>query len=131
MHNVTVIRRSCITGKALWIYQGPSKNAAKVAYHRAVKKEIERVKNYKKELEARKAAVLRILNNCMAALPIGTELTPRQKAAAKTLLAISNEKVPCYMEFYDHIMESRRRREEDRRIRQQMREREKKQESRL
>ena len=60
----------------------------------------------------------------MANLPINAELTPDQKAAAKKLLKMADEMPPYDMEFYNHIVEERRRREEDKRIRQKMRERE-------
>jgi aspartate aminotransferase len=35
-HKVTMIRRSCITGKVIWIYRGKSRNAGYQAYHKAV-----------------------------------------------------------------------------------------------
>jgi hypothetical protein len=123
-YNVTMIRRSCITGKIVWVYRGMSKNAGWVAYHRVCKKELERVKHLP-EMEAEyKAQILKLLNDCMANLPINAELTPDQKAAAKKLLKMADEMPPYDMEFYNHIVEERRRREEDKRIRQKMRERE-------
>jgi hypothetical protein len=123
-HGVTVICYSCLTGKAVWLYRGPSRGAANVAYWRACKKEIEYVRQWPRYVAERKAFYEGILNGCLASLPIDAELTPSQKAAAKVLRKLADEKLPCYMEFYNHIMEERRRREEDREIRRQMRERE-------
>lgn len=119
----TVIKYSCITGRAVWFYQGPSLAAAQKAYQRACKKEIERVRHLADEIAQRKASILGFLNKCLEHLGVDEELTPRQKAAAKMIVAMADEpKVPDTA-FYDHIMELRRRREEDRRIRQRMRER--------
>ena len=55
-----------------------------------------------------------------------SELTPEQKQAAKELQAMAKKEPPCDREFYNHIMEERRRRKEDREIRRKMREREEK-----
>lgn len=123
-YNVTVIRRSCITGKIIWFYRGMSKNAANVAYHRAWKHELERVKHWPEVVAERKANILRLLNNCLANLPITAELTPKQKAAVRRLRKMAEEEPECDMDFYNHIIEEQRRRAEDKRIRQQMRERE-------
>jgi len=121
--NVTVIRRSCITGKIIWVYRGMSKNAANVAYHRAWKHELERIKHWPEYVAERKANILKLLNDCLANLPITAELTPKQKAAARRLRKMAETEPECDLDFYNHIIEEQRRRAEDQRIRQQMRQR--------
>ena len=121
---VTIIRYSCLTGKAVWVYRGPSKGAACLAYWRACKAEIERVHHWSDIVVQRADGIRRLLTQCMADKPIDAELTAEQKEGARQLMAISKKPPVCDREFYDHIMEERRRRAEDREIRRQMRERE-------
>lgn len=122
-NTVTVICYSCITGKAVWLYQGPSKQAARAAYRRACEREIKHVRTWSKRNAERKANIKRLLGECMGEMSITSSMTAEQKAAAKLLLSMSGSTVPCYRDFYNHIMEERRRREEDRQLRQQMRKR--------
>lgn len=126
---VTVIRKSCLTGKAVWIYRGPSHNAARIAYWRACKKEIERIRQWPERMARRKAEILAFLSELTANLPPVEEMPPEKRALARKLLAMADEQPDPGRAFYDHIMEERRRKEEDRRIRQAMREREKAQNS--
>ena len=123
---VTILRRSCLTGKVVWIYRGPSEAAARVAYWRACKREIEFVRSYNERAARRAANIARLLADCTASIPINAELTPQQAEAARELKTIEKKEYVCDREFYNHIMEERRRRQEDREIRRQMRERENK-----
>lgn len=122
-HSVTVIVRSCLTGQVVWIYRGASKRSADSTYCRACQCEVERVRHWSRIAARRKANILRLLSECMAGMAIDGVMTPEQKAAAKRLTSMA-EDPGCYREFYDHIMEERRRRARDKKIRQQMRERE-------
>lgn len=125
--HMVVIRYSCITGKPVWVYWAPSKGAAWTAYSRACKREAEVVRRAPEVAAQRKANIKALLSRCLESLPIGAELTPRQQAAAKELLALAEMEIPFSREFYDHVVEERRRRAEDAEIRRQMREREKQQ----
>lgn len=120
---VLVIRKSCLTDKVVWIYWGPTRRSANVAYHRACKKEIKRVNNWGQRAEQRRREILNVLNECLADIPITEALTPQQAESARQLRNLSKEDIACHREFYEHIMEERRRREEDKRIRRQMAER--------
>lgn len=122
---ILIIRKSCLTGKAVWIYRGPSKQASWKAYWRACCREEERVRNWPQTAARRKENILRLLSDCMSGLPLTGELPPEKEAAARQLLAISKKGIPCRSEFYEHFMEERRRRAEDLEIHRQMREREK------
>lgn len=123
---IVEIRRSCITGRVVWVYRGFTKAAANVAYWRACKKEIERVRHWADTMARQRAEITNMLTACLANLPIDAEMTPEQKQAARELQAMAKMDIPCDREFYDHIMEERRRRKEDREIRRKMREREEK-----
>ena len=122
-YNVIVIRRSCLTGKVVWLYRGPSKSAAHVAYHRACKAEIQRVRHWGETAAKRRSNIMRLLNECLDEIPITATLTPQQIEWSRMLRSISKEDIACHREFYDHIIEERRRRDEANKIRQQMRER--------
>ena len=124
-HSVTILRKSCLTGKVVWIYCGPSKNAARAAYWRACQKELERVRLWNEKMQRRRASIRRFLNDCTASLPIDAEMSPDQKEAARQLQAIERKGPDCDKGFYDHVIEERRRRAEDGEIRRQMRERNK------
>ncbi len=107
MHGFTVIRKSCVTGKAVWIYRGPSRHAAWKAYRRACVREIERMRNWSQSVAQRKDNIRRMLSDCMADKTFTDKLPDEQKAAARQLIAISKESV-CVSDFYNHIMEERR-----------------------
>lgn len=121
--NFTVIKRSCITGEVVWIYQGTSKATSLLAYWRACRNEVENERHRHEREAERRSAILRMMNDCMAGIPINAELTPRQKKAVQRMKQIMNDMPSKPSAFYEHIMEERRRRAEDREIRRQMRER--------
>lgn len=116
-YSIRQILKSCITGTAVWIYFGPSKEAARKAYWRACRHEAERVRQIGKMAARRKANILQMLNDCMAGLPITAELPPEKKAAARQLLAIAEEDTLSDRSFYNHILETRRRRNRERKLR--------------
>lgn len=124
LHKITIILKSCLTGKAVWIYRGPSRTAAQKAYCRACHKEVERVRRWTEEAERRKSNIMRVLTELTAGMPATAELPPEKRQLAKQLLSLSEKTIPAGSAFYEHIMEERRRREADRQIRRQMRERE-------
>jgi predicted Fe-S protein YdhL (DUF1289 family) len=117
------IRYSCLTGRAVWLHTGPSKGAVWTAYSRACSREVERMRNWREMTAERKSNVMRLLNDCLAGQPLMEELPPEKKAAVKELLEVAKNR-ECDREFYEHVMEERKRREEDHQIRLQMRERE-------
>lgn len=122
---IIVIRKSCLTGRVVWVYKGPTKGAARSAYCRACKREVDRVRHWGETTAQRRAGIMRLLNECIDAMPITSDMTPKQKAAVRQLINLSKEDIACHREFYEHILEERRRRAEDAVIRRQMREREK------
>lgn len=119
---VIVIRRSCITGKVVWVYRGKSRGAAYVAYHRACRMEVQRVRHWSETAAERRARILGMLNEWLEDLGITDTLTPEQAVAARQIQELANEDIACDREFYEHIMEERRRRAEIRKFRKEERE---------
>lgn len=117
------IRRSCLTGNAVWARRCRTKKEESQRYWRACRAEIERVRRWPETAARRKAAILDLLSRCTARLSAVAEMTPDMREAARQLVSIAEKGMPCHMEFYEHIMEERRRRKEDREIRRRMRER--------
>lgn len=109
--NLTFIRRSCLTGRAVWIYRGPSEHAADESYRRACIREIERVRHFSDMAATRTRNISRLLNDCMDGIPFTAELTPQQREAAEQLHSLMSR--GAYVsEFYEHIVEERRRRKQ-------------------
>lgn len=111
-NNYIKLVRSCLTGKVVWVYQGTSQEGARRAYLRACKREVIRVRNWVQYVNEHRSRIRQFINMCMASLPLDAELTPEQKEAAKELRRIEREDIPCYREFYDHIIEEAKRRNE-------------------
>lgn len=123
-HNITIIRRSCTTNQVVWIYQGPSKGAARLAYWRARKHEITRVRGWQRRVRQRADTIQSYLDDCMNALPLMSPLSKAQREAIKTLQAIIQQPMPCDTVFYNHIRTMQKRKQHDAEIRRKMRERE-------
>lgn len=107
--NVLVICRSCLTGAAVWIYRGPSKDAERKAYRRACRREIERVRHWTSTMARRKANILQLLNDLTASVSITEGLSQQSRSAARRILSVAKEKTLCNSDFYNHIMEEQRR----------------------
>lgn len=114
-YKITAIRRSCINGKAVWISKSPSKAAEQLAYWRACKHEVERVRQWGETVLRRKSNVQRMLNGLMANLPVTDTLTEKCREAARQIVSISESCTACCSDFYNHIMEERSRRNGNRR----------------
>lgn len=119
-----MMRRSCLTGKVVWICRAASRNAANWAYWHACKAEIERFRHLPEKVQQRKAEILNFLSLCLQNIPITEDLTPEQKEAARQLKNLSQKNPYTNTDFFNHVIEERRLRAEDRAIRKQMRERE-------
>lgn len=121
-------KRSCLTNRIVWVAFAPSYKGQWAAYKRACDREIERVEHWDEYVAERRAEVMALVNDIQAKYPPAT-MTPECKAVVRKLRAMAKKAPVCDMEFYNHIVEERRRREEDRRIRRQMRERAEKEKS--
>lgn len=109
---LTFVRRSCITGKIVWVYRGISHAAAMEAYKRARKKEIRRVRMWMQEVNKRRRGIGQFIAKCTESMPLTAEMTPEQMEAARELQRMEKDEYPCHREFYEHIVEEARRRNE-------------------
>lgn len=109
----TFIRRSCLTGKIIWVYHGITKTAERLAYFRACKREMNRVRGWKERLDKRRRNLKRLLSDSSSGIPITDELTPEQRCAAQHLNDIGRQSSSQHSEFYEHIVEEKKRRDED------------------
>lgn len=64
------------------------------------------------KVNERRRNIRRFINQCMASMSLTAEMTPEQKESAKELQRIERDEQPCHREFYDHIIEEARRRNE-------------------
>ena len=104
---VTVIRYSCVTGQAVWLYTGPTKAAMTKAYYRTVQRERKRQRQYPKVQQRRQANIRRLLDECIAALPLLGDLTREQKQAIRTLRTMADNPPPFSSPLLEHDRERR------------------------
>lgn len=122
---VRTIRRSCVTGEPVWVYQGTTHEGERQAYWKACKREQELIHHWASKMERFCANISSLLQACMAALPKTATLTEEQRSAVSKLKAMAENIPKPYTGFYNHIKAEHERRQADREIRRKMREREK------
>lgn len=103
----TIIRHSCRTGRAVWIYSGPSKEAAKTAYYRTVKRERERQLRWTAIQRRRVENIKLLLQDCVAALPILSDMTGDQCEAIRILHELADNQQEFSSPFLEHDYERR------------------------
>ena len=119
-HRAVAIRKSCLTGKAVWIHSGsPSKNSEWMAYDRAKRQEMKRVKQWSDMKARRKSNIMRIFNDCMENV---SRIEGKLQTAARKLLTLSEQTISCSRDFYNHLLEERKRRSADRKFKRKMKE---------
>lgn len=102
---------SCVTGQAVWLYQGQSREGMIKALRRAARKEQVRARRFQCVIARRAQSIQGLLDECLAAIPILGKLTKEQREAVRRLKAIIAEKQERYSAFYYHIQNARRRRD--------------------
>lgn len=121
--DVTVIKRSDTTGRAVWLYQGSSKEGARKAYERVRRKEISRVRWWKNRMNRRANAILTFLEKLVEALPLMGDISPEKKKAIRDLQHLAENPPPCDTDLYNQARRERKkwkkRKEEARRRREQ------------
>lgn len=108
-----IIRRSCLTGAAVWVIQGRSRGTDRIRYWRVCRKEIQRVARWRETIEARKANIARMISGLTANMPALGYIPPAAEEALKVLRRMADKEPENDLTFYNHIMEERRRRKED------------------
>lgn len=98
---------SCVTGQAVWVYQGLSRQSMKRKYYRTVAIERKRRRQWPKLQQARQKNIRNLLDECMAALPILVTLTKEQREAIKTLQQMADDMSEFCSPFLDHDRERR------------------------
>lgn len=106
-----VIRKSCLTGRAIWIGHKRSHEGEWKAYKRAARREIERIRNWGNVMERRKANVKRMLSSITANIPLRGNLTMEKKKAARELNTIADKTPSPDNGFYNHLIEELRKRD--------------------
>ena len=101
---------SCLTGQAVWLYQGQSQEGMRRAYIRVRRYEIALERRWQRMMNRRSANILHLLEECRAAIPICGNITREQREAIKTLQYLANNPPKYYTDFYNHIFAERRRR---------------------
>lgn len=108
-----VIKRSVLTGKAIWIGHRRTYHAEWIAYMRACEKEMRRMRQWTTTVRQRKENVMRLLGELTARLQNRRhgDMPQELREATRTLTRLSEETPPRQSDFYDHICEERRRKQ--------------------
>lgn len=106
-HQFRYICYSKVTGQAIWLYQGQSREGMKRKYYRTVASERKRRRQWPKLQQTRQANIRQLLDECMAALPILGTLTKAQREAIKTLQQMTDDMPEFCSPFLDHDRERR------------------------
>lgn len=105
-----ILKRSCITNKIVWLGHERSYKAGWETYKNACKREKERIRNWSKMVELRKSNIMRMLSDCLSGMSITDELTPEKRQLANQMVAMTETDTTCDRDFYDHILQSKKKR---------------------
>lgn len=105
---VTVIKRSGMTGRAVWLYQGSSKEGARKAYERVRRKESTRVRWWKKRMQRRAKNIFSFLDKLLAALPMMGGIPSEKRQAIRDLQRLADNPPPCDTGLYNQLQQERR-----------------------
>lgn len=100
---------SCVTGKAVWVYQGQSRQGMRRKYYRTVESERKRRRQIPKLQQQRTANIKTLLSECIAALPIMSQMSKEQREAIKTLQQMADYTPDFSSPFLEHDRERRMR----------------------
>ena len=98
---------SSVTGQAVWLYQGQSRDGMRRKYYRTVESERKRRRQWPKLQQTRQANIRQLLSECMADLPILGTMTNVQRKAIKALQQMADDMPEFYSPFLDHDRERR------------------------
>ena len=107
---MTVIKYSGMTGRAVWLYQGSSKEGARKAYERVRRKESTRVRWWKNRMKRRAENILTFLDKLLAALPMMGGIPPEKRQAIRDLQRLADNPPPCDTGLYNQLQQERRKR---------------------
>ena len=98
---------SKVTGQAVWVYQGQSREGMRRKYYRTVESERKRRRQWAKLQQARQANIRQLLSESMGAMPILGTLTKAQREAIKTLQQMADDMPEFCSPFLEHDRERR------------------------
>lgn len=103
-----IIRKSVLTGKAVWVSHERSYMAEWAAYRNACKMEIERMRQWGNVVNRRRRNIMQLLTRLTASLPILGDIPPEKREAARFIQQLADKEPSKQSDFYDHICEERR-----------------------
>lgn len=106
-----VILKSALTGKAVWVSHDRTYKTEWEAYKKACRKEITRMRSWGYMVARRKNNILHFLAKLTESLPILGDIPKEKRDAAKALTQLADTEPLKQSDFYDHIREERRQRE--------------------
>lgn len=112
---IKTIRKSALTGKAVWLSHERTYKTGWKAYRFACRKEAMRISRWAYTVARRRKNITRLLAKLTESLPILGDIPREQRDAAKALMQMADNEPPKQSDFYDHICEERRQRENARR----------------
>ena len=98
---------SRVTGQAVWLYQGQSREGMKRKYYRTVAIERKRKRQWPKRQRIWQEGIRHLLDECQAALPILGKLTKEQCEAIRTLQHMIDNPPEFSSPLLDHDRERR------------------------
>lgn len=104
---IIVYIRSVVTGRIVWLCSAASRGASRVAYHRAKKSELRRMRSKRSIMQKRRDNIMQFLETLTGASD-GQSLPQEASKAQRRIKAIADEAQTLDTGFYEHIMKSRR-----------------------
>ena len=98
---------SRVTGQAVWVYQGQSRQGMKKKYYRTLAIERKRKRQWPKRQRIWQDGIRHLLDECQAALHILGKLTKEQREAIRTLQHIIDNPPEFSSPLLDHERERR------------------------
>jgi len=111
------IRYSCLTGRAVWLWQAKTRSGLWKAYQRARRHEFDRIRGWVHVVAQRRQNILRFLSDLTSALPIFGDINKMQRKAAQRIRRIANEEPELDRDFYEHTIREKERRRKQRYVR--------------
>lgn len=105
-----VIRKSVLTGKAVWAYHKLCSKPEYMAYRTACDKEINIMRQWGNIANRRRKNIMHMLHKLTANLPLLGDIGQEKREAAKMLMNMADKEPPKKSDFYDHIQEEKRQR---------------------
>ncbi len=105
---VLIVKRSCLTGRIVWVYRGTSEEAARKAYWRACKKEIRRIRDWAKKMSRRRKLLLSIATHgdCdSVSSSVFSQMSSEKRKLARRIIQLAKDMPQPDREFYDHVVE--------------------------